>query len=282
MLAANNPLSDFMNVSYADGNLPFDRVLINITHPIGRPPHDPVAFDDFEIRHAAPCVPSPPRIVHHAENTEAVAAKTVAGPALDAYTAWVSGAPNLSFSDFSALSLGVSAMPQTVVFTGPLSAKIATVTAIAYDYLRAQSVGSTTVDNSGSSQRWGASGGKWLEFEDELHISFSSSVTEIGFYLTDLGDQNATVRISLTDAAGSGVVHYLPKASQLAAPAGRLRFWGVRGELAFTKVIIRPMYYTNLDPYSNAVDTGVTPAIWSVDTGVTKDVIGIHSIFIGE
>lgn len=275
--------NEAMSVAYSDGSRPFNRVEVILNTFHGAPgDEDFVGFDDLAVGHAVTCVPSTLPQEFYGINTGADAAKTVTGPALTARDAWAAVATNRAVCDFESATVGtVAGASLAMAFAGPLSSYLSGATLRSTKYSGVSSPvnherSPNTVDavaNSAGSARWNttASGAKWYEWTDELKITLPQPATGVGFYLTDLGDRNATLRVTLLRAGlNGGVVYYIPKAAQLTSPAGLLRFWGVAGEQPFDRVIIQTVYYDSLTAH-----VYIQPAVLR---GALEDMVGIDDI----
>jgi hypothetical protein len=275
-ISADKPrTSEAMWMGYANGNLPFNRIEAHVrqysTNPSQR---DFVGFDDFVVGEVVTCTPSASPTVFYGANTAGDAAKTVTGAAQTARNSWVATAGTPFVCDFEAASLGLVTLSTPMAFSNGATSFNATFLPVQYTVTHAADVSIDTIDNSAGSLRWNttAGGSKWYELNDELTIVLPAARTNLGFYVTDLGNQNATLRVTLRRADGSGVSYYLPKATALPSPDSLLRFWGVTNELPFTSVVIQPVYYTDLteNSYTNPVSHVVSP----------RDVIGLDDIMV--
>jgi hypothetical protein len=277
---ADKPRSnEAMWVGYADGNQPFDKVHCEIWQHSANPgARDISGFDGFIIGECVSCTATATPIVHYGANTTSDAAKTVTGAALTARNAWLAAVTSSGVCDFEANTVGSVGVTTPIAFTGVVSGSLATISCNQYSADHTTVAASTTdvIDNNGASARWNttAGGAKWYEFTDELVIQFASGIKAVGFYVTDLGDQNATLRVTLRRADGSGVAYYLPKATALPGDASLLRFWGVTGEVEFTQVVLQTVYYTELiaGVYDNPV----------FHVKGTPDIVGIDDLLIGH
>jgi hypothetical protein len=274
---ADKPRSnEAMWVGFADGGISFDRIeFINWQHSVNPSQRDFFGFDDFLIGDCLTCVPTASATVHYGANTEADTAKTATGAALTARTAFAAATTGLQVCDFESMTVGAVGPAAAITFGGGVTG---TITCNQYSSDHTTVAASTTdiIDNSGASNRWNTTSGgsKWYEFTDEVVIALSAPVTAIGFYVTDLGNHNATLRVTLRRANGSAVAYYLPKAAALAGASGLLRFWGVTGETQFTQVILQTVYYADLTPgvYDNPV----------FHVQGTPEIVGIDDILIGN
>lgn len=268
--------NEAMWVGYANGSTPFTRIEAYIRlYSVNPSQRDYVGFDDFAVGNVITCTASALPTEFYGANTGSDAAKTVTGAALTARNSWAASAGTTSVCDFESMSVGSVASGASISFTGALGTIAATITAVQYSSLHAAADNvADLIDNNASSLRWNttASGSKWYEWTDEVTIAFASARSGIGFYLTDLGNQNATLRVTLRRADGTGVSYYLPKASSLPAADSLLRFWGVTGEVPFTSVVLQTVYYSNLtaDSYTNPLTHVVSP----------PDVVGIDDIMV--
>jgi hypothetical protein len=268
-----------MWIGYANGNTEFDRIECVLRQHSANPAQwDFVGYDDFAVGQCIACVPSTLPIIHYGANTAGDAAKTVTGAALTARNSFVAALASSGLCDFEANSLGSAPAAMALAFTGALSSVTATITCNQYDSTHTTVAVSTSdmIDNSGASARWNTtpSGSKWYEFTDEVVIQLSAPVTAVGFYITDLGNQNATLRVTLRKADGTGISHYVPKGTSLPETASLLRFWGVTGETSFTQIILQTVYYTTLTvlEFENPV----------FHVKGTPDMVGLDDLLIGN
>jgi hypothetical protein len=267
--------NEAMWIGYADGNRPFTRIEAHVrqynTNPSQR---DFVGFDDLAIGDVIACVPSALPAVFYGANTTGDTAKTVTGAAQTARNSWVASAGTPFVCDFEAVAVGTVLSNTAIGFANGASTFNASFFPVQYTATHAISASADAIDNNVSSVRWNTtpSGSKWYELNDELTIVFPAARSSFGFYATDLGDQNATLRVTFRRANGSGVSYYLPKATALPGAASLLRFWGVTGELPFVSVVLQTVYYTNLtaDAYNNPVNHLMSP----------RDVVGIDDIMV--
>lgn len=279
------PKSKFAYISYRNGNISFNQVVVRIrqfTNDTGK--YDYVGFDDMVLGNVTTCTASAVTSVFYGINTVADAAKTVVGPAKTARDAWVAavpGAVSIGLCDFESQTVGTVGASFTfsgVSITGGISAFNHTSGgSAANNNIRAAST-TSAVANSGASARWNTtpSGSKWFEWDDELVLTLSTTVSKIGFYLTDLGQQNATLRVTLRNTTtGGALVYYVPKAAELTSPNGLLRFWGVHEpDHIFDEVVLQTVYYDTLTEQ----EFRVVPA-WT--SGSAIETVGIDDILIG-
>jgi hypothetical protein len=277
---ADKPRStEAMWVGYANGNTPFDRIeAVLFQHSVDPDLRDFVGYDDFAVGECVTCVPSSLPVVHYGANTSGDAVKTVTGAALTARNAWLAAVSMSGVCGFEANTVGTAAPGTAIAFTGAMSGITATLTGNQYSSDHATVAASTTdafADSAGS-LRWNTTSGgsKWYEWTDEAVIQLSGPVTAVGFYVTDLGDQNATLRVTLRRTDGTGVSYYLPKAEALPGANSLLRFWGVTDEVQFTQVVLQTVYYTDLTAgvYDNPV----------FHVKGTPDVVGLDDLMIGD
>lgn len=275
-VSVNKPRSnEAMWVGYADGNRPFTRIEAHIRQYSGNPSQrDFVGFDDFAVGTVVTCVPSAVPAVFYGANTTSDAAKTVTGAAQTARNSWLAAAGTPFVCNFESAALGVVASNTPMAFSNGATSFNANFFPVQYTSTHAVDVSTDAIDNNAGSLRWNTtpSGSRWYELNDELTIVFPAGRTHLGFYVTDLGNQNATLRVTLRRADGSGVSYYLPKATALPSADSLLRFWGVTNELPFTSVVLQTVYYTDLtaNAYNNPVSHVVSP----------RDVVGIDDIMV--
>lgn len=276
VFAAKPRTAEGMWIGYANGNTPFDRIECELRQHDNDPDFlDYVGFDDLTVGEVVTCTASSTPVVHYGANTEADAAKTVIGAALTARNAFAAAASGLQVCDFESMTVGPVGPAAAISFGGGVTG---TISGNQYNSTHTTISASTTdvIANSGASLRWNTTSGgsKWYEFTDEVVIQLSAAVNAVGFYITDLGNQNATLRVTLRRADGTGVAYYLPKAAALPGAASLLRFWGVTGEVQFTQVILQTVYYTTLTAgeYENPV----------FHVKGTPDMVGIDDLLIGN
>jgi hypothetical protein len=275
--------NEAMCVAYADGSRPFTRVevILNTFHD-SYDDADFVGFDDLAVGNVVTCIPATSPQEFYGINTGVDAAKTVTGPALTARNAWVAASTNRGVCDFESATVGlVAGASLSIPFAGPLASYLSGATLQSTRYTGfglpvSHARATATVDaiaNSAGSARWNTTSGgsKWYEWTDELKVTLPQPATAVGFYFTDLGDRNATLRITLLrPGLNGGVVYYVPKAAQLASPAGLLRFWGVTGEQQFDRVVIQTVYYATLTAHEY-----IAPAIIR---SALEDMVGIDDL----
>lgn len=284
-------------ISFSDGSLSFNRVLFKMRQFNFNPgEYDYVGLDDITVGHCMTCVPRAGYSVHYGINTAATTAKTVAGPALtarNAFAAVVDAMPGEGLGQYGweDQSAGAGSVG-TLTFAG--TSVTATWNPLVYENLSSDpddtnievsasfAAGEYAIADSAGSARWNTTSGgtKWLEFKSTLVLNFSHDINNIGFYITDLGQQNATLRVTLRQYAnptideGPAVVHYVPKAAELASPNGLLRFWGVTNEISFKQVVIQVVYYDDLTP-------GTYSKLPAWVTAGAIETVGIDDILIG-
>lgn len=270
-------------VGYSNAATSFDQIKVRLFQFTSDPDlFDYFGFDDFTVG-TLPVGPPPPLPqVFYAENGALDPLKVVVGPALAARNAWQASASaalssSVGVCDFEAATVTATQNNLPMAFTGGLPAATMTATQLAGQNEHTLP-GLFAVSNSVASASWNttAGGGKFIEFTSgagQLEITFASAIKAFGLYVTDAGDLNATLKVTLKRANGAAVVHYMPKATALNQPASRLRFWGVTGEVPFVKVIIRRMYYVDLVP-----DSWIMPHYVTLNP---VDVMGIDDVVIG-
>lgn len=275
--------NEAMCVAYSDGNRPFDRieVILNTFHT-NYADADIVGFDDLAVGEVVSCATTSLPQEFYGINTTSDTAKTVTGAALTARNNWVAAATNNAVCDFESATVGlVAGSSLALSFSGSLSSYLSGATLISTKYSGASSPvnharSPNTVDavaDSAGSNRWNTTSGgsKWYEWTDEVEITLPQPATAVGFYLTDLGDRNATLRVTLLrPGLKGGVVYYVPKAAELTSPNGLLRFWGVAGEALFDRVILQTVYYDSLTAH-----VYIEPAVLR---SAPEDMVGIDDL----
>ncbi len=272
-----------MWIGYANGNTPFNRIECVLRQHDTDPDFlDYVGFDDLAAGEVIACASSAMPTVHYGANTTGDAAKTVTGAALTARNAFAAAITGLQVCDFESMSVGAVGAGAAIGFGGGVTG---TLTCNQYNAAHTTLSSSTTdvIDNSGASARWNTTSGgsKWYEFTDELNITLSAAVTSFGLYITNLGTQDATLRITLRNStasanrsANAGVSYYVPKATALPGAASLLRFWGVTDEMPFDRITIQTVYYTTL------TELEFENPVFHVKT--TPQVVGIDDLLIGN
>ena len=280
-------------LGYINGNTPFNRVVFKLRQFTGNPSrYDYIGYDDLIVGQCISCVPSALPVVHYGINTVATAAKTVDGPAKTARDAFVAAAGSLYVCNFEDDTF---AFPGSGLTTS-IGLNLHTTTTASNQNIAASDAGAG-IKNDPAAARWNTTSGgtKWIEFKDEFIISFtrpgepslSAAIRSFGFYITDLGQQNATLRVTFRRrnipwvinspggaSADPAVVYYVPKAAELASPNGLLRFWGVVNEEPFHEVVIQVVYYSDLTP-----NTYTTLPAWLTASPI--ETVGIDDILIG-
>jgi hypothetical protein len=281
-ISTDKPRSDqAMWVAYASSEMPFTRVEAHIRqYSINPSQSDFVGFDDItvgEIPYGSAARPT----VFYGANTPSDAASIVTGAAQTARDSWVAVSGFYSTCTFESFPIGLLAPSGTLAtlsmpFAGSGGAFVAALTSLESESVHSIPSGSypiAAIESSTTGARWNTtpSGLKFLAWTSELTIDLPTPRTKIGFYLTNLGSANATIRVTLRRADGAGVSHYLPKGAALAEQAGLLRFWGVTNELPFVQVVLQTVYYSNL------TDLAYTNPMSSI---VTHNVVGIDDIMV--
>jgi len=273
-------------ITYVNGSQPFNRVVLKVRQFVFDQDFvDYVGYDDITVGQYTGCAPVAAPVVHYGINTVATTAKTVAGPAKTARDAWAAAAGTFATFDFEEQAVVVPAAGGTLSGPGPGIVQYQcrnhrTDFFVTNEWDLTPIV--SAIANSGASARWNTTsgGGKWLEWTDELILRLDGDYRKIGFYVTDLGNQNATLRITLRRnpvgffGTGPAFVHYMPKAAELNSPDGLLRFWGVIGEQPFNEVVLQVVYYNNLTP-------GTYSYLPAWVTGGPIETVGIDDILIG-
>lgn len=277
-ISTDKPRSDqAMWVAYASSEMPFTRVEAHIRqYNINPSQRDFVGFDDItvgEILYGSAARPT----VFYGANTPSDAASTVTGAAQTARDTWVAVAGFYSACTFESASIGPLAPSGTLAtlalpFAGSGGAFVAALTSLESEAAHSIPSGSypiAAIESSSTGPRWNTtpSGSKFLAWTSELTIDLPTPHTKIGFYLTNLGSANATIRVTLRRADGAGVSHYVPKGASLAEQAGLLRFWGVSDELPFVQVVLQTVYYSNLTAlaYTNPMSSISTHNVVGID-----------------
>lgn len=256
--------------AYANGGQPFDRIQARVQSFWVNPSEvDVVGFDSLLVGTAPNLAAITPPTVFHGANTASDAAATVTGAALTARNSWLVAAGGAaSVADFESMTAGIvgnlSGGVVALPFAGGALAG-ATLSSVWYagnggfpNYLPRTDIPinqNTEIKSANSANRWNttASGSKYLEWCEEITIALPSARTSIGFYLTNVGNQNCTVRVMLlrtlpTDSSKrwGGPCYYVPKGAELSSPAGLLRFWGVVGEQPFDRIVLQTIFYDSL------------------------------------
>jgi hypothetical protein len=256
--------------AYADGGKPFDRIQARVQSFWVNPSLvDAVGFDSLLVGTAPDLTVITPPAVFHGANTASDAATTVTGPALTARNSWLAAAGGTAaVANFESMATGIVGDLSGGVVALPFAGGAlsgATLSSVWYtgntgatNYLPRTDIQvnqNTEIKDVNSANRWNttASGSKYLEWCEEITIALPAAVTSIGFYLTNIGNQNCTVRVMLlrtlpTDSSKrwGGPCYYVPKGAELTSPAGLLRFWGVVGELPFDRIVLQTIFYDSL------------------------------------
>ncbi len=264
---------------FADSSVSFDKIEARVRGYHTNPSQeDYVGFDDLTVG-VAPTGTTVQPSVFHGANTVADAAQTVTGHALAARNSWLAAAGGgAQTADFESVATGGwASMGSGGLLTLPFSGTGLSGATISYTAYSGSSTspnympGTPTtgipeadVKATNSTNRWNTTSGgsKYLEWCEEILITLPTTRTKLGFYLTNIGNQNCTIRVMLLGPqvrpfdvltpAGErvprwgGPCYYVPKGAELISPAGLLRFWGVVDELPFDRIILQTIFYDSL------------------------------------
>ena len=157
-------------------------------------------------------------VTYFGENT--APASGVSGAPVTAQSSFISGLSGVGTETFEGISVG-TVPPLALIFPGSTGNITATINSSSGGVCNSAAgvVGSIGCFDYG---RYATSGSNWYHTTDAFSINFSTGISAFGFYMTDIGDFDGQITMTL---AGTDTVT-LTVPTTINAPNGTLAFFG--------------------------------------------------------